>query len=357
MRTPRAATAILAASVLLVGLSTPQPIGISAAPTRLDLDSVVEDDTKAAAVVLIVLDGVRPVDVFQGAEEGRGVPAEQAEALTPHLHGLMSRGLVLGGPDGKRPISATGPNFMSLPGYTEMLTGAAPRCQYNDCTERPESTLVDAFRAAGAAHDDVAVITSWPNIGHIAASAEGLAFVSTGRTHDEPLEGDASPALHDALERGQLGGDELGGEDYRPDENTIELALAYTAARRPAFLFVSLGDTDEHAHEGEYAAYLDALRRDDAFIGEMVARAETWTKDGHPTVVVVTTDHGRAGDFFNHGRDYPDSAAVWMVAAGPGIVPPEDAEDAEGMASLADVAGMITRVAGLAPLAGARLAR
>lgn len=351
MRPPRFASAILPVSVLLIGLSAPQPIGVSASPTRLDLDRVVDVEDEGVSVVLIALDGVRPVDVFRGAEEARGVPAESAAELMPNLHAMMSRGLVLGGPDGTRPMSASGPNFISLPGYTEMLTGSAPRCQHNDCTERPQRTLVDAFRAAGAGHDDVAVITSWPNIGSIAASAEDVAFVSTGRAHAEPPEGeDTARVLRDALERGRLAADALGGEDYRPDESTIDVALTYSAVRRPRFLFVSLGDTDEHAHEGDYPAYLTALRRDDAFIGQMAERAESWTKAGHPTVVVVTTDHGRAGDFFNHGRDYPDSAVVWMVAAGPGILTPNDTEDIEGSATLSDVTRLVTRVAGLPDL-------
>lgn len=347
MKTPRFATAILPVSVLLIGLSAPQPIGVSASPTRIDLDSVVDVDERAS-VILIALDGVRPVEVFLGAEEARGVAAEPAAELMPNLHAMMSRGLVLGGPDAKRPMSASGPNFISLPGYTEMLTGAPAASMSNDSTDRPERTLVDAFRAAGAEHDDVAVITSWPNIAPVSASAEGLAFVSSGRSYVEPLEGEeAAAALHDGLERGRLAADALGGEDYRPDESTIEIALAYTAARQSRFLFVSLGDTDEHAHEDDYEAYLAALRQDDAFIGAMAERAATWTKAGHPTVVIVTTDHGRAGDFANHGRDYPDSAAVWMVAAGPGILPPGDTEDIEGSATLSDVTGLITRVGGL----------
>jgi predicted AlkP superfamily pyrophosphatase or phosphodiesterase len=331
-------------------------MGFSVETARLDLDRVLQPGSAPAAVVLIVVDGVRPVDVFAGAEEARGVPAEPAAELTPNLHELMSRGLVLGGTDSLRPMRANGPNFLSLPGYTEMLTGESPSCQHNGCTERPDWTLVDAFRAAFVAHDDVAVITSWPNIGHIAASAENLAFVSTGREHAEALALGPSGALDTAMERGRHSPEGLGGADYRPDANTIEVALAYTTIRTPAFLFVSLGDTDEHAHEGDYPAYLAALRQADAFIGEMVARSRTWTEEGHPTVVIVTTDHGRGDDFIDHDRDHPESAAVWMDAAGPGIAD-ASAIPEEGAASLTDVYGLIERIGGLGVFGRRLLAR
>lgn len=356
MKTPRPFTAIVSVCALVVGVSTPLPAGLSATPTRLDLGRVIEapesesSPTEPRSVLLVALDGVRPIDVFEGPEDGRGAAPEPPEALTPHLHRLMAKGLVLGRPGGPRPMRASGPNFMSLPGYTEMLTGAPAPCQDNDCEERPAATVVDVVRASGAAHDDVGVVTSWPRIGHVAASAEGLAFVSTGRVHVEELEDPASrEATRDALDRGRASGPAPGSGDYRPDENTIEVALAYVDARRPAFLFVSLGDTDEHAHDGDYAAYLEALRRGDAFVGELAARAEQWTREGHPTAIVVTTDHGRASDFFNHGRDYPDSAAVWLVAAGPGIARTGgvDGLGVQGDATLSDVATIVTRVAGL----------
>ena len=50
------------------------------------------------------------------------------------------------------------------------------------------------------------------------------------------------------------------------------------------------------------------------------------------------------------GTVYPDSAVVWMVAAGPGILTPDETEEIEGSAALSDVMGLVTRVAGLAEL-------
>jgi hypothetical protein len=40
---------------------------------------------------------------------------------------------------------------------------------------------------------------------------------------------------------------------------------------------------------------------------------------GQHTTVLVTTDHGRARDFRDHGRLYPESGRVWLVAGGDDI--------------------------------------
>jgi hypothetical protein len=38
--------------------------------------------------------------------------------------------------------------------------------------------------------------------------------------------------------------------------------------------------------------------------------------DGEHTTVIVTADHGRGRDYRVHGRAFPESARVWLVAAG-----------------------------------------
>ena len=40
---------------------------------------------------------------------------------------------------------------------------------------------------------------------------------------------------------------------------------------------------------------------------------------GTRTALFVTADHGRADGFVDHGGKYPESARVWLVAAGSAI--------------------------------------
>jgi arylsulfatase A-like enzyme len=79
---------------------------------------------------------------------------------------------------------------------------------------------------------------------------------------------------------------------------------------------------------------------------------------GERTVVMLTSDHGRSRDFKNHGGGYPESARVWLVAAGAGITA-RGPIDAPVPRYLADIAPTMRKLLGLprdeGPRAGAPL--
>src|SRR5262245_34502845 len=76
-------------------------------------------------VVLVAIDGVRWHEVFEGVDpalaDRYGLTRSErldAESLTPNLHRLMTReGAAIGAPGEGPEMVASGPNFMSLPGY------------------------------------------------------------------------------------------------------------------------------------------------------------------------------------------------------------------------------------------------
>jgi hypothetical protein len=273
-------------------------------------------------VVLIAIDGTRWQEIFRGTDavlaKEAGVERETPEALSPNIHALAAAGISLGNDD--QPFEASGPNFISLPGYTEMLTGHAAACQENDCDERPAHTLLDSFRDAGAGTDEVAMITSWERIDNVATRESASVVVSAGRNRSENAERIRDdPALASLLDEGAAAEPDPGHGDYRPDRYTAALATAFLSERRPRFLFVSLGDTDEYGHDGDYAGYLAALRRADRLVGEVMATTARWQAQGEQTMILVTTDHGREAAFRAHGRAHPESARSWLVGAGAGL--------------------------------------
>ncbi len=314
--------------------SPPLPTAIAVAPERSE-----------AAVVLVVLDGVRWQEVFTGADRdlarscGFSAGAwTSARALMPNLHRWMedgpaaaspgrgqtsTRGLAIGAPSRSRGsggisgISASGPNFISLPGYMEIFSGHPdPACDTNDCPRPLEPTIADDVQASGGA-DDVAVVTSWPAIARAASSVEPTFLVSAGRKlleHGGVLDADTEAGT--LLERTAHGGALPGEGDYRQDALTAGLALRVLSDLRPRFLFVGLGDADEHAHRGNYLGYLEALRAADAFLGELGDMLRSMGARGEHTTILVTTDHGRAYDFADHGARFPESSRAWLVAAG-----------------------------------------
>jgi hypothetical protein len=322
-------------------------------------------ETDEPAVILVVLDGARWQEVFVGADPQlsaeAGVPAPHADALMPHLHALVAeRGAALGAPGRGPPIAASGPNFVSLPGYTEIFTGHRKHdCADNDCADARVPTVMDQARALTSRPSDVAVIASWPKIGGAASVDPASLVLSTGRyrtSHEDLLFDDA--VMRDALEQGSRAEAFPGYGDYRPDRFTAALALRYLETRRPRLMFLGLGEPDEYAHRDDYAGYLASLRAADATLGEIFAVLGRMGARGAHTTVIVTADHGRGRDYRVHGRAFPESGRVWLVAAGGGI-------EARGYAHatrphrLADVAPTVRALLRLpvdvAPTAGASL--
>jgi hypothetical protein len=297
-------------------------------------------------VVLVALDGVRWQEIFEGTDPallGDGEPKSAGE-LAPNIHALARRGVALGAPGHGAPFVASGPNFVSLPGYTEMLTGRPAPCQENDCNERPTWTLLDAFATKG---DGVGAIASWAAIGRVAASDPNVGVVSTGRTGGATRDRlRAVPGLAATFEAGTSASPSPGYDDYRPDAHTGAIALGYLRRQRPRFLFVGLGDTDEYGHHGNYGAYLESLGAADKFVGDVMATADAWQKEGHATIVVVTTDHGRSHTFEEHGRKFKESARVWLVAGG-GPIPARGYVSSPRERGLRDLAPTLAAIAGV----------
>jgi hypothetical protein len=300
-----------------------------------------------AQVVLVVLDGVRHDEIFGGAP---------ADALMPNLHRLArTRGALVGGPGDVDAMWATGPNFVSLPGYREIMTGSEPGdCQENDCEPLAVDTLADRFRARGAELRDVAVISSWEGIERAASRRPESVVVSCGRTHGHNREALATdPASAEALAAGEEAAPAPGIDDFRPDVLTARIALGYLARERPRFLFLGLGEPDEYGHLGDQAGYLASLRAADRVLGqidELFEKTGAWKRDA---LLVVTTDHGRGSDLRNHGRSVPESGRVWLMAAGRRVARPTFAPSWRVL-HLADVAPTILRLAGLAPEAAGK---
>jgi hypothetical protein len=311
------------------------------------------DEASGRAAIVIVLDGARWQEIFLGVDPAlarkAGAPAAALEAPMPHLRALAAaRGVTLGAPGSGSVVRASGPNFVSLPGYTELFTGRAPSsCQSNDCARTTLPTVADEVRACARSPRDVAVFASWPEIERAATSRPSSFVVSTGRhlVTDEPIlrEDRARAALLDA---GAAAGAWPGDGDFRPDALTAALATRYLATEKPRFLFVGLGEADEYAHRGDYVGYLGALRTADDAIDTIVRTLDGMGERGRKTSVFVTADHGRAAGFREHGGEFPESARVWLVGLNGGIAP-RAAGRSDGDLRLADLAPTVRASVGL----------
>ncbi len=351
----------LTGALLLCALGTSSGGDSSAAAEPVASDSAASTPRAAcqkSSVVLLTLDGVRWQEVFGGVDaaqaQAHGLAAHErlsAERLMPNLHRLIALdGAALGaGPD-QAAIHASGPNFVSLPGYIELLTGRTHTgCGGNDCGRVRTATLFDELAADGCG--TAALFSSWPGIELAASMLDGGVQSSAGRhggAHREQLE--ANAAVAKAFAAGARASAEPGDGDFRPDAYTGEAALAFLQAAHPRFLFIGLGDTDEYGHADDYRSYLDAMRRADALIGRVAQVVFQEMALGHPTTLFISTDHGRADGFAQHGGEYAESSRTWLVAAGSGIVA-RGPVAASQVRHIADVAPTIRHLLGLPAVA------
>jgi hypothetical protein len=255
-------------------------------------------------VVLITLDGVRWQDVFNGTDLFlyRGEKLSARELLPNLYYHFVDRGMVVG-KDSK--FVATGPAHISLPGYLEIMRGhPSTDCQENDCEPRlKEETIADVFNKP-------AVFASWDTIRKTVGTNTDRYVVNCGRhfrtkgwKQAELEDNQSFPEAWDPI--------------YRPDDLTEKAAIDYLQYYSPDFVWISLGDTDEWAHYGDYNKYIESLQQADKFVGmvlEMVKSGE----DGSDFTFIVTADHGRGLDWRHHGWDN-ESARDWLMMSGRGI--------------------------------------
>jgi len=313
------------ASVLaIVGCAvSPPPVSVTkSANVALAVEIVVDEAprvTRTDQVIVVAIDGARWQEIFS------------KDSIMPTLRRFMTTDGISVGAPGYGEMRASGPNYVSLPGYTELFTGRTSACRSNDCAPIDQRTIVDEVIDAGG---EAAVISSWETIDRAAAREPARVVLSTGRrrvSHGDVFD----PKTFD---EGARSGPGCGVGEYRPDAHTIRLALDYLSHHTPRFAFVGLGDTDEHAHRDNRVGYMDALRTADAFLAQLETRVS------EHAAIFVTADHGRAANFKDHGAT-PEAARVWLVARGAGI-------DARGPLEaspvrLADVAPTIRCLLGL----------
>ena len=306
--------------------------------------------TNDGRVILVTLDGVRAEDVFDGASRTLrpGTPVEglaRPEAVMPHLYRLAAtRGVALGRERlGCGTVQTASGANVSLPGYLEIFSGHKTTCRDNGCdaTERP--TVLDEAADAGLA---VASLGSWNVLDHAVSNGKSPVFVEVG-THRWPGARPLADARFEALvAAGERAEPYPGSGWYRPDARTMSIALAYYKATQPAVFHVGLGDADEWGHRNDYAEYLRAIARSDAFIGQLADTLDGLGEVGARTTVIVTTDHGRNADFQHHGANSNAAARTFVIAFG-GRVPVQGVACPAHDTTLADIAPTIRALVGL----------
>lgn len=288
--------------------------------------------------ILVLVDGLRWQEVFRGAEEDlitkengavdhpetvkgqywADTPEARRERLMPFLWTVIAKQGQVFGNEGRGSIMrVANVHKFSYPGYSEMLVGFAdPRVNSNDPTPNPNVTVLEWLNKRPQFEGRVAAFGTWDNVANIVNRARCGFYISAGL---EPVTGDPNDAqlvLLNHLKRDIP--TRWGGSPF--DALTFYSALEYIRLHTPKVFYLTFGETDEWAHEGRYADYLDAAHRSDSFLRALWETIQALPEYRGKTTLIIANDHGRGSgltEWKNHGAKVEGAEYVWLAVLGP----------------------------------------
>jgi hypothetical protein len=290
-------------------------------------------------VVLVMTDGLRWQEVFRGADEGllvsnqksdeQGVKElrekylastveERRERLMPFLwKTVIPRGQIYGDRDAHSDASVTNGFNFSYPGYSETLTGHGdPRVNSNDNVPNPNVTVLEWLNKQPGLQGKVAAFGAWNVIAAIVNAGRCGCTVNAGY---DPFVMTPMTSRLELLNQWKAESPRI-WDDEPFDAPTFYTAMEYIKEKKPRVLFLSLGETDDWAHAGNYGEYLNAAHRVDSYLEQLWTTLQSMPEYRGNTTLIFLPDHGRGSgpeDWTTHGQKTPDSKYIFMGFMGP----------------------------------------
>jgi len=292
-------------------------------------------------VILITLDGLRWQELFSGADPllvtnkdyvgdttalrshfWTAEPEKRRALLMPFLWNEVVK---IGQLHGNRPkgskVNLTNSMWFSYPGYNEILSGNPDdkRITSNSKINNPNKTILEQVNSMPGYKGKVAAFGSWDVFPYIINEERSGVPVNAGF---DIAEGANLTSRELFLNQLQSQIPSPWGS-VRLDAFTHHYALEYMKKEHPKLMYISYGETDDFAHDGDYGAYLNSAHNTDGLIKELwqFVQADDFYKDN--TTFIITTDHGRGTQpletWKSHGGDIKGADQVWIVAFGNGV--------------------------------------
>jgi len=309
-------------------------------PLLLGSSSLAQPKTRN--VFLLTADGLRWQEVFRGAEDmpltkefgnfgdsnavrksfWRETPTARREALMPFLWGTVARqGQLWGNRDRGSEVRVSNGHNFSYPGYNEFLTGIAdPAITSNDKILNANTNVFEWLNTRPGFQGRVAAAMNWDVLPWILNAPRSRIPVWSGFDVPNGTERLSVPSsLTEMVERGRTIWSGV----------LLDTFVGYAAKHavqtfKPRALYVSFGETDDWAHEGNYERYLRAAHEFDRFIGELWTLTQSIPEYRGTTSFVIAVDHGRGPGpvaWRSHGKEIIDSAYMWFGVLGPDTAP------------------------------------
>ncbi len=299
-------------------------------------ESIKDDDPK---VFLITLDGLRWQELFSGIDSSlmndkdftNGIAELKSaywdndqevrrEKLMPFFwNTIANQGQLYGNRWEGSEMNATNNFWFSYPGYNEILTGFADdeRITSNAKNNNPNVTALEFVNNQAGFTGKVAAFGSWDVFPYIVNEERSGIPVNAGFEH----------AVGSDLNEKEMFLNKLQDETPSPwgtvrlDVFTHNFALEHIKKTQPKLVYISYGETDDFAHNGDYANYIKSANRTDQFISDLwdFIQSSDYYKDY--TSIIITTDHGRGtvpkGSWRGHGTSVENAGQIWAAAIGP----------------------------------------
>jgi predicted AlkP superfamily pyrophosphatase or phosphodiesterase len=297
--------------------------------------------TNNPKIVLITLDGLRWQEVFSGADAQlienkeyvkdvkklksdywKDSAKERREALMPFLwNQAVNMGQLHGNRDKGSNVNVTNSMWFSYPGYNEILTGNADdkRITSNDKFNNPNTTVLEKINNTSKFKGKVAAFGSW----------DVFPFIINEERSGVPVNAGFETAKRNNLTANEKFLNELEGQIPSPwgsvrfDAFTHHFALEYMKNEHPELVYISFGETDDFAHDGNYEAYLKSANNTDGLIKDLwnFTQNDPFYKDN--TIFIISTDHGRGTqpleNWRHHGSKINGADQVWLIVFGNGV--------------------------------------
>ena len=305
--------------------------------------TIIAQEKTTPNVVLITLDGFRWQELFRGADSllitnkdyvgdttalkskfWRETSEERRSLLMPFFWNEISKiGQLHGNRDAGSKVNLTNTMWFSYPGYNEILTGAVDdkRITSNKKINNPNTTILERVNNLPNYKGKVAAFGSWDVFPFIVNEERSGVPVNAGF---ELAEGRGLTEREIFLNQLQQQIPSPWGS-VRLDAFTHHFALEQMKTEHPKLVFIAYGETDDFAHDGDYAAYLNSAHNTDGLIKELwqFVQQDSFYKDN--TTFIISTDHGRGTQplktWKGHGSDIKGADQVWLVAFGKGVKP------------------------------------
>ncbi|XOV91293.1 MAG: sulfatase-like hydrolase/transferase [Bacteroidota bacterium] len=293
---------------------------------------------KTENVILITLDGMRWQDVYSGAdsllvddsgyvEDPEGLtnqywnedPTVRREILMPFIWStIVKNGQLYGNRTLGNKVNCSNQMWFSYPGYNEILTGAADdeRITSNSKLPNPNTTVLEFLNKQKAFKGKVYAFGSWDVFPYIINEERSGVPVNAGFEKEVGDISEKEKTLNELQDemRSPWG-------SVRYDAFTHHYALECLKNDKPRALFISYGETDDYAHEGEYDQYLLSATQTDDYIKEIWEYVQSDTNYKDKTTLIITTDHGRGtmpkDTWRSHGTSIKGADQIWIAVIGP----------------------------------------